>query len=875
MGRVAILAEALSPPGRLRRAGIRQKGCYVYSQCSPADDVILLPRHEFASAPSTQNDGRSGRSYRVAAVLCVLVVLVIVAQALHGTELRVPYFNALHVMVEQLSIAMSLLIALMAWFRTEGSSRHRVFAVGFLVAAVLDMLHVASYAGMPALITANDPHKAIVFWLAARFTIVLSVLATLVPVQQQRIATLGLLAYDIGVTVIGLLIPNRLPAFYVSGEGLTPLKVVLEWCITLSYFALAMYVARRRDHSLPNDKMAAGLLVLAIGELLFTQYREVDGLGNAAGHVAKIAGQVFLLLAVIEARLLRPYRQLDRAQHEHTAALERMNALFAGAPLGILVTDLSGRIVRSNRTAEELFRATPGQLTGLAIDALVPSELRHRHPGHREQYQQAARNITMSARPELEAQRLDGSRFYVSVALAPLEWDGKAHTLAFISDVSVQVAQVHKLKWLTQHDELTKLPNRCAIEQVLARQLDGGHGAVVALGLDALKRVNQVFGHEIGDKLLTAVGARIHAAMRPGEVLARLQGDTFVVILPGEHDGLVRARELLTAFQAPFSLTDDVVLHASATGGYVSYPDDGREPAQLLQNAELAMAAAKRTQRRGIAGFDAAQPMRAKRWLELASRLEDAKADGQFHLLYQPRVRLTDGTVAGFEALCRWHDGQHHISPVEFIPVAEETGYIVELGRWIADTALAQAGEWQRSGFAFGRIAINLSPRQLADGGLIAFLRDSLQRHGLAPSQLELEITETAAMENLDWALPQIRALAELGICIALDDFGTGYSSLSYLQSLPLSVLKIDAAFVRQLHSETGQSVARTVIALARSLGYSAVAEGVETEAQKAWLRAQGCDEMQGYLEARPLSVEQTQHYLQQRSAASAEPALE
>ncbi len=805
------------------------------------------------------------RTYRTAFLLCALVLIMIVLQRVSGHELRVPYFVSLHLIVEQLSIGMSLLIALMAWFRTEGSSRHRVFAVGFLVAALLDMLHAASYAGLPDLISPSSPHKAIVFWLAARFTVAFAVLASLVPLARQRQATVLLLLYGVTIAAVGLVAPDVFPRIYVDGEGLTPLKIKLEWLITLSYLGLAAIVARQPEHNLPYYKIAAGLLVLAVGELLFTQYRQVDGFGNAAGHLAKIVGQAFLLHAVIEARLLRPYRQLEAERQAHDDALIKMNALFAGAPLGILVTDQDGNIVRGNRTADEMFHARSGQLVGMSVDTLVPVEVRHHHPRYRSSYQQQPRNIAMSARPDLEAQRLDGSRFYVAVALAPLQWDGKAHTLAFISDVSQQVLQVHKLKWLTQHDELTRLPNRRAVEGILAEQIKQAPGAVVVLGVDSLKRVNQVFGHEVGDRLLSQAAERLMQAIQPGDVLARLQGDTFVVVLPNVTDIETRSRMLLAAFQAPFELPPDISLHATATGGYVSYPAGGNEPKVLLQHAELAMASAKRNQRRDMAGFDARQPVRAQRWLELASRMEDALHDGEFQLVYQPRVQLATGAVAGFEALCRWHSKTGPINPAEFIPVAEETGYIIELGRWILETAIVQQAGWIRAGLSVGRMAVNLSPRQLADPELVGHLQTLLQRHQLAPALLELELTETAAMENLDWALAPIHALAALGVRVALDDFGTGYSSLSYLQSLPLSVLKIDAAFVRQLETDTGQSVARTIIALARSLNYSTVAEGVETEPQRQWLQQQGCDEMQGYLEAKPMPPTEVERYLEVR----------
>ncbi|MFC3530959.1 EAL domain-containing protein [Vogesella facilis] len=806
---------------------------------------------------------------QLAAMLCALISGLLLLQLVFPGWLRVPDYAALHTLLELLSITMSLLVAVMSWFKTDSSRQLRVLAIGFMVVAVLDSLHAVSYPVLPGFLGPNTPHKAIVLWLGARSAVALAMLCMLLPERQQRSAAPLLLVYGLLFAVLGVGYHAALPPLYVPGLGLTPLKVALEWLLVAGYLLLAWRI-QRAGLSIPAGPwLAAGLLVLAFGELFFCSYRLVDDLANGLGHVFKVIGQAFFLRGVIETRLLLPYQQLTAEKAAHEDALGRLNALVAGAPLGILVVDGGGLISSSNHAAENMFRAAPGTLDGLTVDELVGHDLRAAHLRHRVAYHAAPQVRRMSERQGLQALRRDGSRFYVNVALAPLQWGGRQHTLAFVSDVSAEVRQNLQLQWLADHDELTTLPNRRAtLERLAAALRQPGHGALLVLNIDALGRINQVFGHRVGDEVLVASSRRLQGLLLPGEQITRLQGDSFAVIMCGEVPVEARAAVLLAAFSLPFQLSGEVRLQASATAGYSRFPDDSQQPDLLLQYAELAMAAAKRSGQHGVRAFNAAQPAQSRRWLELASQLAAGLQQDEFFLVYQPRIALDGGQVAGFEVLLRWQPAAGSISPGEFIPVAEETGFILELGRWVFERALAQLAQWQRAGVAVGRMAINLSTRQLSDAGLQDFLLQSCARHGISPAQLELEITETAAMENLEWALPVLQRLRALGAYIALDDFGTGYSSLAYLQQLPVSVLKIDVAFVRNLDREEGRAVARTIITLAQNLGCNTVAEGVETEAQRGWLLANHCDEMQGFLEARPLPAAAVAPYLQRKRDA-------
>ncbi|WP_269532876.1 EAL domain-containing protein [Chitinimonas sp. BJYL2] len=798
----------------------------------------------------------SGHPYRIAAASCALILLGLILELTVAEHLRIPDYGGWHSLLEALSISISFAVAMMAGLYTRGAPRYPLFAVGFLLVALLDGLHLVSYAGQPDFFSPATTQKAIVPWLAARFVLALTFAQLLLPTRWQQRLVFPFGIGGIVIAIWGVALPDTLPALYVPGSGLTLLKQVLEWSVCLIYLALAWGIRLMLPRNNPNDWLAAGLLVLGCGELLFSVYRQADSVANGMGHLFKLLGQGFFLISLLQSRVITPYRELEFSQRRLRESESRLNALFKGAPVGVLLVDNDGNIVHSNARADTIFSATAG-LKGYSVDQLLPFGHRHAHAQKRAEYLSHADTRSMSNRPILAGQRLDGEMLNVQVALSPIEWEGQSMTAAFVSDVSQQVEQMRHLEWLSEHDPLTALPNRTAANMMISAMFAArDRKIVVVVSLDALKNINQVFGHETGDRLLQAAADRLRAALRPGEMLARLEGDNFLLLLPRNDDSDTRAQALLASLDAPFVLSDEVTLQVRVSGGLCYLPEDGDSAEQFLQHAELALASAKRSQKRGLVGFEAAQPDRSRRWLDLAGRLQGAIANHELHLVYQPRIALATNTVAGFEVLVRWDSGGAAISPAEFIPIAEESGQMPDLGRWIFNTAFDQLAQWQAQGLDVGCVAINLSTQQMADNSLAAFLAERLAAQGLDASKLELEITETAAMENLDWAIPRMATLRQLGFQIALDDFGTGYSSLAYLQSLPLAVLKIDIAFVSRLDDPAGQAVAQTIIALAQSLGLRTVAEGVETAAQRTWLHEHQCDEIQGFLESRPIRAE-------------------
>lgn len=807
------------------------------------------------------------RYVRMARLLVAVALPLLLWQALLGEAWQIPFYPAVHTLLEVISVASLLLIAVAALVPGERPQPLLpCLGAGFLTVALLDLFHLLSFPGLPDLFTTNSVHKSIVFWLGARYAVAFTLGFALTP--RYRLFVPGFfLVWVIAVSLGGWAREGILPPFYDSG-GLTPFKIGLEWGVTACYLTLAGFLWRLSE-SLPVDGrcLAMGLLVLATGELFFTQYVQVSGIANLLGHYYKIAGEAFFFYGIVVARFIGPYRELaaEMARHEETA--RRYRALFEEAPEGVLVvTADSGTIVAANPAAEALFRAESGGLTGLAVEELIPPETRTIHAGYRQSYQENLRRRPMGMGLDLEALRRDGSRFYADIALTPVELEGRVHILVFVRDVSQQVEDRRRLTQLVYCDDLTDLPNRRGLREALAERVASGNaGVVLCFDLDGLARINHVFGHAKGDQVLAKVAGRLRSALHPGEYLARFQGDEFVLLLPRSAALEARIRDLLGVLDQPVELPPDFKLRVAATGGYARYPEDASDPETLLRYAELAMFSAKRRQRRGVAVFNASVTVRTARWLALASRLAEALAAGEFFLVFQPRVQLAAGKLAGFEVLLRWRGKDGPVSPAEFIPVAEETGFILELGQWALEEACRVFQVWIEAGLDPGRLAVNLSLRQLADLDFLPGLERILVVTGLPRHRLEFEVTESAAMEEAEWILPLLQALHQAGITLALDDFGTGYSSLARLQSLPVSVLKIDLTFIRRLDTRDGEAIVRTILALAKSLGLFTVAEGVETVAQREWLQAHGCTEIQGYLESPPLEVEAAWQYLERR----------
>jgi len=420
-----------------------------------------------------------------------------------------------------------------------------------------------------------------------------------------------------------------------------------------------------------------------------------------------------------------------------------------------------------------------------------------------------------------------------------------------------------RIQHMLGHDELTGLPNRKAFTERLDRtihqtQASGNTLAVLLLNLDHFQNINAVFGHERGDMLLINVAKRLAATLPDATYIARFSGDEFAVLI--KNIDAAKAEQIGRALQQHialgFALVNDHV-EIGATLGIVVFPDDGDSASLLLRHADLALHHAKRAGRNGLAVFSSDLSQAIQRRVQLENGLKQALQRQEFVLHYQPKMDLPSGKIVGAEALLRWHSPElGMISPMEFIPVAEETGLILPIGDWVLLQACRQLRAWQDQALSVPSVAINLSTRQFRQKDLVAKIKTVLQQTQLPPRLLELEITESAIMDNVKAAADMLAELSRMGTRIAIDDFGTGYSSLGYLKSFAIHSLKIDRSFIRDIPGDKDdETIVRMIIALGTSLGLQVIAEGVETAKQVAYLLANQCDQIQGYYFSRPVSA--------------------
>jgi diguanylate cyclase (GGDEF)-like protein/PAS domain S-box-containing protein len=455
--------------------------------------------------------------------------------------------------------------------------------------------------------------------------------------------------------------------------------------------------------------------------------------------------------------------------------------------------------------------------------------------------------------------RADGALIDLAIYSRQLVYGDRPAVLLSLMDITERKRAEARLAFMAQHDGLTGLPNRSLLRQEIDEMLQhtrrsSDKMAVLMLGLDNFKAVNDTLGHGVGDKLLRSVAKRLRSTLREQDTLARLNSDEFAIVQSGlarPEDAVLLARRLLEAIGEPYLLDGhSVVIGASI--GIAMAPGDGEESEKLLKHADMALSRAKNDSRGTFSFFESGMDARAQGRRKIEIDLRDAIQGEVLRPYYQPLIDLSSGRITGFEALVRWpHPERGMVSPAEFIPVAEETGLINALGGLMLRRACMDAVLWPDD----VRVAVNLSPLQFRAGNLLSVVMEVLKQSGLPAKRLELEITETLLLEKSSQVLATLHALRALGVRISMDDFGTGYSSLSYLRSFPFDKIKIDQSFVRGLGTNNdAQAIVRAIISLGVGLGVTITAEGVETEAELACLRSEGCHEGQGFLfsHARP-----------------------
>ncbi|MEO6717543.1 MAG: EAL domain-containing protein, partial [Novosphingobium sp.] len=459
----------------------------------------------------------------------------------------------------------------------------------------------------------------------------------------------------------------------------------------------------------------------------------------------------------------------------------------------------------------------------------------------------------------------DGSSIDVEVIGSLYKADDRDVVQCNFRNISDRKQAETRIRYMAHHDALTGLPNRIQLADrvtvaIAQARRNRNKAAVLMLDLDRFKHINDSLGHHIGDLLLEAVAGRLRTCLRETDTAARLGGDEFVIALSGiatSKDAEVVAAKVLEALTTPFPI-ETHTLHIGVSIGISLYPGDGEDSGALLRAADTAMYSAKENGRGTYRFFTPELNASAQRWHKLSNDIRGACARGEFALHYQPQFSIADNTVEGVEALLRWnHPTEGAISPTLFIPLLEEMGLIVEVGKWVLQTACQQNVAWQSQGLAPTLLAVNLSAQQFYRGDVVATVREALETSGMDPRWLELELTESLTLDDAETTIQIMRDLKTLGVALSLDDFGTGWSSLSYLRRFPLDRIKIDRSFMRDIATHPdAAAVVHSILDLANSLGLDCVAEGIETPEQLGYLKREVCSQVQGFLFSEPLSAQ-------------------
>ncbi|MDQ0706760.1 diguanylate cyclase (GGDEF)-like protein/PAS domain S-box-containing protein [Pseudomonas sp. W3I7] len=586
------------------------------------------------------------------------------------------------------------------------------------------------------------------------------------------------------------------------------------------------------------------------------------------GRWLQLRGYVWVALSawviyLICARFARTHR-LQQPLKENHERLQQAAAVFDCTREGVLVTDAQGLIVHVNRAFMEITGYSREDVMG-ERPSLFKSG-RHSSNFYQQVFQTLERTGEWSG--EIWNRRKSGEIYpqWQTIRVIHNDQGQVSHYVAVFSDISAIKDSEHELAHLAHHDPLTDLPNRLLFtdraEQALASAQVHKRGcALLLMDLDHFKIINDSLGHNVGDQLLKAVGERLKGLFGPGVTLARLGGDEFAVLAescPQVVQAAALAQRMLDAMKEPF-VFDGNQLFISASIGISLFPSDALSAEQLLRNADSALFKAKSAGREGYALYTEELTAHAQHRVEIASELRRALDQQELRVYYQPVHDLQDRRLVGVEALVRWqHPERGLVPPGEFIPIAERTGLIADIDAWVMDQACRQMGQWLADGAPLSFIAVNVSSRLFARRELYEQVAQVLHTTGLDPAYLELEVTESAVMEDPEVALEQLHRLRELGLRLAIDDFGTGYSSLLRLKRLPVQKLKIDQGFVAGLPwDEDDAAIVRVVIALAKSMGMQVHAEGIEQVEQARFLLEQECDLGQGYWFGRPVPAQE------------------
>lgn len=574
--------------------------------------------------------------------------------------------------------------------------------------------------------------------------------------------------------------------------------------------------------------------------------------------------------------IARDVTERNRAQSAADQRGENLRIVMDAVADGIVALDENGNIEVANAAVEEMFSVKEEAILDQHISILIP-ELADISIAEFVSEAKAERDsLEDTGKTELKGRRADGTELPIEAVFTISSASGRQRYIGAVRDITARKNYENRLRTMATRDPLTGLANRNLLSERLTDAMtqidqDGGQLALIYLDLDQFQNINDAFGHEVGDEVLKLASQRILTCISADDTVARAGGDEFHILMPnieGPDAASVIAKTLLGSLSSPYTI-DGREIFSSASIGVVMYPAHAENISELIRNVDTAANAVKREGRGNFRIYTPKMSEEVHRRVELGHHLRRALETNEFQLNYQAKVDLTSERIIGAEALLRWHNEDlGFVSPVEFIPIAEETGLIVPIGNWVLETACREAANWKSPDGEPVQVAVNLSALQFTQGDLVTRVISSLNASGLSPENLDLELTESLLVERPDETIKILNQFKEMGISISMDDFGTGYSSLSYLTRFPLDSLKVDRAFVTDLPDDKDAVVVvRAIVGMAKQLDLHIVAEGIETERQMEFLHGLGCHTGQGYLFSKPLPQNEFVEILSARAA--------
>lgn len=826
----------------------------------------------------SSTDQEKNRRLALTGVVAMALLSSLLWAGVLDADLPAAQFLTLHTTLEIASIIVAMLGFGIAWHAYSEDRPGNIAVLGAVLfgTALLDFGHTLSYTGMPELVTPSGPGKAISFWLPARFLVAVGLLVIALrpwqPLKNRysRHALIGaVLLYVVLMYWVILFRPDLVPVFFVPGQGLTPLKVRVEYLLVAIYGTAAwlFYRQSRRNVGFNAADLFAAAAIAGLSELFFTRYGSVTDLVNASGHVYKIVSYYFIYRVVFVDSVHLPFDALHQALSKEKVRAAEQHSFVRTLDLleeAVLELDRRGRILSANSGWWLLVGTAPMVDTSL---------LAHVHEEDRSAFELHLVGLVSGQKDEFRG------RYRIQTQARPEQWmecrfvverddDGEVTgARGVLRDITKSYLQERHITYMALHDALTSLPNRVLLEDRIKQAIQqaartGNRVGVCFIDLDHFKNINDAYGHKAGDALLLTLSQLLKDCLRDGDTLARWGGDEFVVLLPDltTADAARQVAQKMVDAMRQTVMLETLVINATFSMGIAVYPDDesSGDIDSLLAQADRAMFYAKSQGRNNFQLFaDMSSKGLGKKELYIQTRLAQAIRDQRIAVWYQPQVAArphADGRqrLIGVEALARWHDADlGWISPGSFIPMAENLGLIGELGHLVRRQAFEQFREWRQT-HPDMTLAINISKRQLFASDFMLMLLADVERYELDPRSLVLEVTESVALMDVEFAEERLRQLSNAGFTLAIDDFGTGYASLSQLHELPIGELKIDISFVRRVHTSEGLRMAQGIISLAQALRLRTVAEGVEDENTACVLRDLGVDVLQGYYFARP-----------------------